>query len=273
MMGPGQLGSAVGGTGMEMGLGGRVILVTGAAAGIGRAITEAADHEGAGTLVLVDRDAEALARAAAAPGRARRHAILADLADADAPARIAAETLAMFGRIDGLVNAAGLTSRASLTTGTASDWDSLFAVNGRAAFLLMQQAIADCLARRAAGSIVNILSMNAYCGIAELAIYAATKGALATLTKNAAHAHMADRIRVNGINLGWVATESERRMQAVVLGKGPGWEAEAAAAMPLKRLVTAEEAARLAVFLLGDASVPMSGALIDFEQKVAGAIG
>ena len=83
---------------------------------------------------------------------------------------------------------------------------------------------------------------------------------------------MADRIRVNGINLGWVATESERHMQAEVLGKGPGWEAEAAAGLPLKRLVTAEEAARLAVFLLGEASVPMSGALVDFEQKVAGAI-
>ena len=142
----------------------------------------------------------------------------------------------------------------------------------RAGFLLMQAAIADTRARGAGGTIVNILSMNAHCGIPELAIYAATKGAMVTLTKNAAHAHMADRIRVNGINLGWVATAAERRMQAEVMGRGPGWEAEAAEGLPLGRLVTAEECARLAVFLLSDASVPMSGAVIDLEQKVAGAV-
>ena len=114
--------------------------------------------------------------------------------------------------------------------------------------------------------------MNALCGIPELAVYSGSKGALATLTRNAAHAHMADRIRVNGINLGWVATATEHRMQAETLGRGPGWLAEDSAKMPLGRLVTAEEAARLAVFLLGSASVPISGAIIDLEQKVAGAI-
>jgi len=93
---------------------------------------------------------------------------------------------------------------------------------------------------------------------------------MTTLTRNAANAHMADRIRVNGINLGWVATESEERMQAIE--RGPDWEAEFAAVVAFGRLVTAEECARLAVFLLGDASVPMSGAIIDFEQKVAGAL-
>jgi NAD(P)-dependent dehydrogenase (short-subunit alcohol dehydrogenase family) len=114
--------------------------------------------------------------------------------------------------------------------------------------------------------------MNAHCGIPELAIYAATKGAMQTLTRNAAHAHMADRIRVNGINLGWVATDAEDHMQSVVLGKGPDWQRAEAAQLPLGRLVTAEECARLAVYLLGDVSVPMSGAVIDLEQKVAGAI-
>jgi hypothetical protein len=62
-------------------------------------------------------------------------------------------------------------------------------------------------------------------------------------------------------------------MQAVTLGRGAGWQAVAAAGLPLGRLVTADEAARLAVFLLGAASVPMSGAVVDFDQKVAGAIG
>jgi NAD(P)-dependent dehydrogenase (short-subunit alcohol dehydrogenase family) len=255
---------------MDMRLGGRVVLITGAAAGIGRAIAVCAAAEGAGALVLTDRDEAGMSRAV--EGRAEVLRIVADLADPGAPVRIAAAAVARFGRIDGLVNAAGITTRASFASASVADWDSLFAVNARAAFFLMQAVMADMRARAAAGSIVNILSMNAHCGSPELAVYAGTKGALQTLTRNAAHAHMADRIRVNGINLGWVATESEARMQAEVLGRGPGWEAEAAAGLPLKRLVTAEECARLAVFLLGDVSVPMSGAVIDLEQKVAGAI-
>ena len=256
---------------MKLGLEGKVVIVTGAARGIGAAIARLLVDEGVGGLVLIDRDGPALHRLSAklsvpvAP-------VVVDLTDTAAPHAIAAAATARFGRIDGLVNAAGLTTRGSAVSGTPDVWDSLFAINARAAFFLRQAAIADMTARTAPGSIVNILSMHAYCGGPELAIYAGSKGALATLTRNAAHAHMADRIRVNGSNLGWVATESEHRMQAETLGRGPGWQADVAATLPLGRLVTAEECARLAVFLLSDASVPMSGSIIDFEQKVAGAL-
>ena len=259
---------------MNMGLSAKVIVVTGAASGIGLAAARVAAAEGASSLLLTDRDAPGLLKAAAQLGPVcEAESVIADLTDAAAPSAIAAAAKARFGRIDGLVNAAGLTTRGSFVTGTEAVWDELFAVNARASFFLMQEAIRDMRARGAPGSIVNILSMNAHCGRAELAIYSGTKGALATLTRNAANAHMSDRIRVNGINLGWTATESEHRMQSEILGRGPGWESEEAARLPLGRLVSAEEAARLAVFLLGDASVPMSGALIDFEQQVTGAIG
>jgi NAD(P)-dependent dehydrogenase (short-subunit alcohol dehydrogenase family) len=254
---------------MKLGLENKAVIVTGAASGIGAAIARLLAEEDAGALVLVDRDGDGAQRVADDLA-VEVEVVAADLTEAATPARVASAALLRFGRIDGLVNAAGLTTRGSFTTGTPEVWDQLFAVNARAAFFLMQAVIGDLLARKASGAIVNILSMNAHCGIPELAIYAGTKGALATLTRNAAHAHMADRIRVNGINLGWVATESEERMQAQVMG--PDWEARAAADLPLGRLVRAEECARLAVFLLGDASVPMSGAVIDFEQKVAGAI-
>jgi NAD(P)-dependent dehydrogenase (short-subunit alcohol dehydrogenase family) len=257
---------------MNLGLGRQAVIVTGAASGIGAAIARMLVAEGAGGLVLTDRDGPGLARVAAGLTAVPVETLVADLADTAAPAAIAAAATARFGRIDGLVNAAGLTTRGSFRTGTPAIWDALFAVNARAGFFLMQAAIADMRVRGAAGAIVNILSMNAYCGIPELAIYAGTKGAMATLTKNAAHAHMADRIRVNGINLGWVATEAEDRMQAEVMGRGPDWQDRAAAALPLGRLVTPEDCARLAVFLLSDASIPMSGAIIDLEQKVAGAI-
>jgi NAD(P)-dependent dehydrogenase (short-subunit alcohol dehydrogenase family) len=247
-----------------------VVLVTGAASGIGAAIARLLAAEGAGGLVLTDRDTAGLQRIAARLAAACPvETAVADLADPAASGGIAAAAIARFGRIDGLVNAAGLTTRGSFVTGTVEVWDTLFAVNARAGFLLMQAAIADMRRRGAGGSVVNILSMNAHCGTPELAIYAASKGAMATLTKNAAHAHMADGIRVNGINLGWVATETENRIQTALLG--PDWEAKVAAAEPLGRLVTPQECARLAAFLLSDASIPMSGAIIDFEQRVAGA--
>lgn len=256
---------------MDLGLGQQAVIVTGAASGIGAAIARLLDGEGVGGLLLTDQDSDGLDRIAA-DLNVQVGTCIADLSDRTAPAAIAAAAISRFGRIDGLVNAAGLTTRGSIHSGTAEIWDAVFAVNGRSGFLLMQQAILDMKRRGAGGAIVNILSMNAHCGIPELAIYAGSKGAMLTLTKNAAHAHMADRIRVNGINLGWVATEAEHHMQAKTLGKGDDWLTAASAEQPLGRLLTADEAARLAVFLLSDASIPMSGSIIDLEQKVAGAI-
>lgn len=256
---------------MDLGLSRMSVIVTGAASGIGAAIARCLSDEGVGGLLLTDRDADGLHRSASRLSPTTEIGLcVADLADPTAASAIADAAVSRFGRIDGLVNAAGLTTRGSFLTGTVEIWDSLFAVNSRAGFLLMQAAIADMRRRGAGGAIVNILSMNAHCGIPDLAIYAASKGAMVTLTKNAAHAHMSDRIRVNGINLGWVATETENRIQTALLGEG--WEAQVAATQPLGRLVSAEECARLVAFLLSDASAPMSGSVIDFEQKVAGAL-
>jgi NAD(P)-dependent dehydrogenase (short-subunit alcohol dehydrogenase family) len=258
---------------MIVGLTGKVVLVTGAASGIGAAIARLAAASGPAGLMLTDMDAHGLARTAsdvAATGAAVA-TFLADLASPAAPGDIIAAAIARFGRIDALVNCAGLTTRAALTDATPALWETLFAVNARAPFFLMQAAVRDMLARRAPGSIVNILSVNAHVGLPELSVYAATKGAMQTLTKNAANAHLSDRIRVNGINLGWVATEAEDHMQSVTLGKGPGWQAEAAARLPLGRLVTADEAARVALYLLSDASVPLTGSATDLEQHVYGA--
>lgn len=257
---------------MDLALGRQVVIVTGAASGIGAAIARMLSAEGVGGLVLTDREAGGLDLVATGlSSRTPVATVVADLADSTAADKIASAAVARFSRIDGLVNAAGQTTRGSFETGTVEIWDQLFDVNARAGFLLMQAAIADMRRRGAAGAIVNILSMNAYCGLPELAIYSATKGAMATLTRNAANAHMADRIRVTGINLGWVATEAEILKHAE-MGHDANWMAAAAAEQPLGRLVTAEECARLAAFLLSDASVPMTGAILDFEQKVAGAI-
>ena len=252
---------------MNVTIEGKIIVVTGAARGIGAAIARQAEGSGAEALVLTDRDA--MMGTYACP----TERITADLADPAAPDAIATAALKAFGRIDGLVNAAGLTTRGSFGDGDVALWDRLMTVNARAPFFLMAAAIRDMCARSAPGSIVNIQSVNAHCGAPDLAIYSASKGALQTLTKNAAQAHLAERIRVNGINLGWVDTETERHLHEVELGKGPGWLAAKGAGLPLGRHVSAEDAARLAVYLLSDASAPMTGMSVDLEQAVLGVMG
>ncbi|TGV55470.1 SDR family oxidoreductase [bacterium M00.F.Ca.ET.141.01.1.1] len=258
---------------MEIRLEGKVILVTGSTQGIGRAIAETLARSGAAGLLVTGREKTRGDAVAAELSRLGTPTLFvaADLGDPETPALLAQACIERFGRIDGLVNAAGLTDRASFLDATLDDWAALFAVNARAPFFLMQAAIADMRKRGQGGAIVNILSINAHCGSPELAVYSATKGALATLTKNAANAHRFDRIRVNGINVGWTDTPAERVMQAQTLGHGPGWLDAANAAQPFGRLLRPDDIANLAVFLLSDAAGPMTGAVIDQEQSVIGA--
>ncbi|MBT8459074.1 MAG: SDR family oxidoreductase [Boseongicola sp.] len=248
------------------------LIVTGAARGIGKAIAQHAVKNGLRQILLTDIDeADLSAVARSMPDDLNIKTYAADLTEPEAPTAICNFAKSCFGRVDGLVNSAGITDRASLTDGTPDQWERLFAINARAPFLMMQEVVKDMLARKQPGSIVNIQSVNAHCGGPELAIYAASKGALQTLTKNAANAHLADRIRVNGINLGWTLTESEHQMQTKTLGEGEDWAERVGASRPLGRLLMPDEAARLALYLLSPDSEPLTGASIDLEQSVLGA--
>lgn len=249
-----------------------VLLITGSTQGVGLAIAREAAASGAEAIMLTGRDA---ARGETAVQELRDLGVEADfipaeLLDKDAPQRLFEQTVDRFGRVDCLVNAAGLTDRGSLLDATAPLFDRLFAVNVRAPFFLLQAFIRHLRDTGRPGAAVNILSMNVYGGTAELAVYSATKAALATVTKNAAHAHRFDRIRINGINMGWADTPAERQMQAVTLGGGEDWLERAASQQPFGRLLSADDVARLAVFLLSETSAPMTGALVDQEQWVMG---
>ena len=111
---------------MQVSLAGRIVVITGAASGVGAAVARAAQGAGAAGLVLTDRDGAGLAAVAAELGAATH---VADLADPAAPPGIIDAALARFGRIDGLVNAAALTTRAGFPYATLDQWDALFAVN------------------------------------------------------------------------------------------------------------------------------------------------
>ncbi|MFK7792528.1 MAG: oxidoreductase [Devosiaceae bacterium] len=250
---------------MNVTLDGKVIIITGAARGIGAAIARQAAQSGAEGLMLTDR--ETFLHSLDCP----TETLVADLLDTNAASTICQAAIKRFGRIDGLVNAAGITTRVGLADATPAIWDQIMGINARAPFFLMAQVIADMRVRKAPGSIVNIQSMNAHCGLPELAVYSASKGALQTLTKNTANATMGDKIRVNGINLGWVDTQTERHLQEVTLGKGEGWMDHQAAEQPIGRFVSEDDAARLAVYLLSDASAPMTSTNHDLAQWVVGA--
>lgn len=264
---------------MQVSLDDRIILVTGGAQGIGQSCARLAARSGAAGIMLTDRsdcrESERLVREAGDAFGTEAASVEADLRDKDAPLHIVEACLARFGRVDSLVNAAGLTDRGSLAAATPALWDLLFTVNAKAPSFLMQHCIADMTGRPpggrpGGGTIVNILSMNIHCGADDLAIYSASKAALALITRNAAQAHRFDRIRINGINVGWADTPAERTLHVEVLGKSESWLSGQAALQPFGRLLAPEDVARLAIFLLSDASLPMTGALIDQEQWVIG---
>ena len=153
----------------------------------------------------------------------------ADLADPVAAGSSVGDVVASFGRLDCLVNAAGLTSRGTLLDTTPELFDAHIAVNLRGPFFAMQAAVRDMIARGAPGTIVNVISSSEHGGQPFLAPYVAAKAGLAGLTRNAAHAHRFDRIRINGVNIGWTDTEGEdahpahvpRRRRLVARAGGP----------------------------------------------------
>ena len=259
---------------MEARVDGKVVLVTGSTQGIGRAIALECAGSGAEAVVVSGRNPDT-GKAAVADLEALgagAFLIVQDLNIEGAAERIFDAALDRFGRVDALVNAAGLTSRASTVDATRDVWRDLYQVNVKEPFFLMQRMINRLRAEKRGGDILNILSMNAHGGTGELTVYSSTKAALSLITRNAAHQHRFDRIRINGINVGWTDTPAERTMQADILGKGEGWLEDAAAKMPFGRLLAPQDVARLSVFLLSEASSPITGSIVDQEQWVAGGV-
>jgi NAD(P)-dependent dehydrogenase (short-subunit alcohol dehydrogenase family) len=255
-------------------LDGRVLIVTGATQGLGAAIARRAVRLGAAGIVVCGRDAqrgEAVREELESLGAEARF-VAGDLARVEPCAAIVRACDERFGRLDGLVNAAGLSSRGTLDDTTPELWDRLFAINARAPFLLMQHGARLMRRGGRGGSVVNIITMASHGGEPVLTGYSASKGALATLTRNAGHQLQPDRIRVNGLNIGWTATEGEHRVQTDT-GQAAGWLGEADASRPLGRLLRPEDIAPMVTYLLSDAARMVTGSVIDFDQTVHGAYG
>jgi NAD(P)-dependent dehydrogenase (short-subunit alcohol dehydrogenase family) len=257
---------------MRISLAAAAILVTGGTQGIGEGVARAAAEPGPGPSCITGRDAARGARVVEALRGmgAEAHFVAADLADAAATAGIVARAEAATGLLDGLVNAAGLTDRGTILDTDVALWDRLFAVNARAPFQLTQAFAGRLVAAKRPGAVVNIVTMSSHGGQPFLTAYAASKGALATLTKNTGFGLREHRIRVNGMNIGWSDTPGEHAIQARD-GRPADWLERSGPAQPFGRLIRPADVAGLATYLLSDAAEMMTGAVIDFDQNVMGA--
>ena len=253
---------------------GKVVLVTGGTQGLGAGIARTASREGA-TLVIAGRNAEQGEQVVAELTATGTEAcyVQADITDVAQAVTAVRTTVERYGRIDSLVNSAGLTTRGTLLDTTEELFDQHIAVNLKAPFFLMQAAVADMVQRDAPGTIVNIISIDSHGGQSFLAPYVAAKAGLAGLTRNAAHAHRWDRIRINGLNIGWSATDGEHLTQQQCHGADVDWQQRAAKALPMGKLGQVDEIADFVVFLLSDRSGVVTGSVIDWDQNVIGGLG
>ena len=245
-------------------LAGRSILVTGSSAGIGLAIARRLVAEGAKVLVH-GRDEAEVAAACRELGAATQGST-GDLADPATAQALVDATVAAFGRIDGLVNNAGIYPRGVIGETTPAFFDTMFAVNTRAPLLCAEAAIRAFRLQKSGGAIVTIGSINALCGQSDLTVYSMSKGALTTMTRNLADALGPERIRVNQLNVGWTFTANEDATQQRE-GRAPGWEKSVSPLFaPSGQIMQPQEIAAHTAFWLSDESAPVSGQIYEVEQ-------
>ncbi|KAL6061425.1 Short-chain dehydrogenase [Balamuthia mandrillaris] len=170
----------------------------------------------------------------------------------------------LFGTLHGLVNSAGLSTRGTLEETDCKLWDTLFALNVRAPFILCQEAARIMKREHVGGAIVNISSINAKGGQIGMAAYAPTKGALDTFTRNIAQELQPFRIRANAIQVGWLLTENEDKLQRELTGDEK-WLEKAEKEHPMGRLLRPQDISNLACFLLSDAANMLTGSVIPFH--------
>jgi NAD(P)-dependent dehydrogenase (short-subunit alcohol dehydrogenase family) len=248
-------------------------IVTGGAQGLGLAIARQLAAEGCRAIALVGRTAAKGGPAVEELRHLGAEAVFieADVGRVEDCRRVVAAAIDAFGSVNALVNSAGLSERGSLVDTEPEGFDRLFATNVRGPFFLMQGVVRHLIATGRPGSMVNILSMTAHGGQSYLAPYSASKGALATLTRNVANAYRGKRIRCNAVLPGWMDTPGEDAVQKLSHGAADDWLATVEARQPMGQLIKPAELAGLVTYMLSPQSGVMTGALIDYDQNVTGA--
>ena len=232
---------------------GQVALVTGASSGIGAAIATALAQAGADVVCVGHRhSSDATCDRVRALGR-KTLALTGDMSERETPGALVNATVSAFGRIDLLINNAGMIRRAPALEATADDWDAVIEVNLSAVFRLCQAAGARMLAA-GRGKIVNIASLLSFQGGITVPAYAASKGGLAQLTKALANEWAGRGVNVNAIAPGYIRTP-----QTAVLQADPGRDRQIVERIPAGRWGEPSDLAGAAVFLCSRASDYVQG--------------
>lgn len=242
----------------------KVILITGSCTGIGKAMARQCVAEGA--KVIINGLEEELGRELVAElGTAHATSLIQDITLPATPRRLVEVAIDSFGRLDAVINNAALILSSDVQTTDVDLLHRMLAVNTIAPFLIIKEALPYL--SNARGSVLNIGSVNAWCGEPDLLAYSISKGALMTLTRNLGDSLFRTYgVRVNQINPGWVLTEKEilnKREQ----GMKENWYQDLPSLFaPAGRLLAPQEIASAAMYLLSDECGPVSGQVLDLDQ-------
>lgn len=242
----------------------KIVLVTGSTTGIGKAIAIRCVAEGAFVIIHgLERELGGQLLEEIGSDKAALH--IEDLQNEGTPQRLVDLAINKFGRLDALVNNAALVVSGNIHTTDIDFFRRVLEVNTLAPFMLIKTALPHL--QRSRGCVLNIGSVNAYCGEPDLFPYSVSKGALMTMTRNLGDTlHRENDVRVNQINPGWVLTETEvsrKRAQ----GLSDNWYTDLPRTnAPAGRILKPEEIAAAAIYWLSDESGPVSGQVVDLEQ-------
>ncbi len=237
-----------------------VVMITGAASGMGAATAREFTAAGA-TVAIVDRNRELAEEVAAGIGSPAP--IIGDVGDSSFCDRAVKRVVEVYGRLDVLVNCAGIIVRADAMGTSDEDWRRIMGANVDGVFFMSRAAVPH-MRRQGKGAIVNFGSIWGSVGAAGVTAYCATKGAVHQITKAMALDHVQDGIRINAVCPGEVNTPmlaSERTEPPTP----EDLQKLAEETIPMARLAEPEEVARVVVFLASDAASYMTGSLVTVD--------
>ena len=248
----------------EKSFAGRVAIVTGATRGIGRAIALELARRGADVAFNYARSAEAaesLTKEIEALG-ARSLSAQCDVANTESAAEMVKQVKDKFGRVDYLVNNAGITRDNLILRMKESDWDEVMDTNLKGAWNFSKAALRTMLRQETGGSILNISSISGSVGMAGQSNYSASKAGMIGLTKSLAREVASRKVTVNALALGLVATDMSGALDEA-------YRAKLTEQIPLGRFAESEEIARIACFLLSDDARYITGQVIQVDGGLA----